>query len=250
MVLIKNIGQAFLKRSKAVGERARRQNIIVLKQIWHDQYPPDDPKEHTLLEKILLVFPLLGRTISASNLVAFFTPGGKSAYMYIDLYVLGWLALLIISLAGLKISLVLAAFLACYRIIDIVTYQLCIILVDSQRSDWRLASLRRSFLSAMINLVEIIIAFAILYLVSNGIIENKEYGAIIMDATTAVYFSFVTMTTLGYGELIPNGPGSRMIVVAQIGTEILFLLCVVPAFVSNMVTQLGGREFKTPSKRE
>lgn len=238
------------KRIRAVGLRVRKQNIEVLVQIWRDKYPPEDTKEHTFLEKVLISPPLIGRALSLSNLVAFFRPGGQPAYLFIDLYLLVWVFGLIILLLFWSSIGILSMLIAAYRILDIITYQLCIILIDSQRPKWRLASLRRSFLFSMLNLTEIVMAFAVIYLTVGNIVENKPGGASIQSPLSALYYSSVTMATLGYGEFVPKDDLSRGIVIAQIFTEILFFFAVLPAFVSNMIMQLGGKEWKIPSKRE
>ncbi|MFX0202006.1 MAG: potassium channel family protein [Candidatus Hodarchaeota archaeon] len=240
----------FVIRLKAVGDRAKRQNLVVMHQIWRDEYPPEDHKEHTFLEKILISLPLVARTFSLSNLVAFFRSGGRPGYLFIDLYLLLWVSALTLMLFAWTPKSVAVALVAAYRIVDVVSYQLCIILVDSQKANWRLASVRRSFLFSMVNLFEIVTAFAIIYLVVGNIVENKPDGATIQTPLLAFYYSLVTVATLGYGEFVPKDDPSRCIVILQIVTEVLFLLAVIPAFVANLVTQLGGREWKTPSRRQ
>ncbi|WP_444946434.1 ion channel [Microbulbifer sp. VTAC004] len=140
--------------------------------------------------------------------------------------------------------------LATYRIADIISYQMCILLVDSQQKTWKLASIRRSFLSAMINIIEIIIAFAIIYLVTGSIVSNDCYDKVVSSPVNAAYFSFVTFTTLGYGDFIPKNEHARLIVITQITCQVLFLLAVVPALVSNIVSQFSNREYKNPNSQD
>lgn len=249
MAHLKSIWISLRERFAAVWQRIKSHNLDVLLRIWNNTYPLEDPKEHTLLEKIIISVPLLARAASLSNFVAFFRRGSKPAYLYIELYVVWWILILFVLLYTVKLLPTTIALVAAYRVVDIITYQLCILLVDSQDPKWRLASVRRSYITTMINFAEIVLAFAILYLAYGHIMYDKS-GIQVTDELTAVYFSLVTMVTLGYGEFIPMDAKSRIIVIAHIATIVIFLFAIIPAFVSNMASQLGGREWKVPSKRE
>jgi len=227
-----------------LGKRIHEQNTRVIWQIWKDTYPPSEPKEHTLLEKILMVPPLVIRSLSASNAIALFPTGSKYAYWFIDLYVLFWAIALTVMLNTASAGMVLFAFIAAYRVLDILGYQMCVILIDSQNPEWRLASLRRSFLSSLVNMYEIVVAFAILYIAIASISHSSNPELIISEPATSFYYSLVTMATLGYGEFVPKDLFSRNIVVAQILSELLFLVIFVPVFAANIVTQLQAREFQ------
>ncbi len=50
----------------------------------------------------------------------------------------------------------------------------------------------------------------------------------------ALYFSFVTMSTLGYGDYMPNSEVTRGIVVWQLGSGVLLFLLAFPMVVSRM----------------
>ena len=227
-----------------LGKRIYEQNIRVIWHIWKDTYPTSEPKEHSLLEKILMVPPLAIRAFSASNAIALFPTRSKYAYWFIDLYVLFWAIALTVMLTRTSAGMVLFAFVAAYRVLDILGYQMCVILIDSQNPEWRLASLRRSFLSSLVNIYEIVAAFAILYIAIANISHSSNPELVISDPATSFYYSLVTMATLGYGEFVPKDLLSRNIVVAQIISELLFLAIFVPVFSANIVTQLQAREFK------
>lgn len=234
---------------EALFRRIYEQNILVLVHIWTDKYPTEDPKKHTFLEKVLLSPLLIIRTLSLSNLVAFFSPSGRRAYLFIDLYVLFWIAMIFTILFAMPFPTLLSVIIVAYRVVDIISYQLCVLLIDSQRSGWKLASIRRNFLFSFINLLEILAAFAVLYLTIGNIVENKPNGMRIDTPGRAFYYSLVTMATLGYGEFVPHDDSSRYIVTCELITEILFILTIIPAFVSNVTNQLGGRQYRDPDRR-
>ena len=229
---------------KRFWKRIYVQNINVICLIWKDKFPQSDPKEHSLLEKILMVPPLLIRTFSFSNAIALFPVGSKYAFWFIDLYVLFWALILTILLNNVTPGMILFAVIAIYRVIDILGYQFCIILIDSQNPNWRLASLRRNFLSSLVNLYEIVVSFSIIYIAVARISHSVNPNMLITEPSSAFYYSLVTMATLGYGEFVPSDVFSRNVVVVQIISELLFLVIFAPVFVANIVNQLGGREFK------
>lgn len=51
------------------------------------------------------------------------------------------------------------------------------------------------------------------------------------DALTPLYFSFVTLTTLGYGDIFPVSPGARMFTVLEAITGQIFLVVLVARLV-------------------
>lgn len=50
----------------------------------------------------------------------------------------------------------------------------------------------------------------------------------------ALYFSMVTITTLGYGDFLPASSSTRMLVMWQLGTGILLLLGIFPLVVARV----------------
>jgi hypothetical protein len=56
------------------------------------------------------------------------------------------------------------------------------------------------------------------------------------DKTTAVYFSTVTITTLGYGDYTPAPGAARLFVMWELGTGFLLLLVAFPLLISRIAT--------------
>jgi hypothetical protein len=227
-----------------VKRRGFCQNLRILGQIWSDQYPPQRPKDHTVLEKLLLSPLLVARALSLSNLGAPFFLTERAWSNFTDCYLFAWLTAVSILLFAWRPGPWWTVCIVGYRVIDIVSGQLCIVLIDSQVPNWRLASVRRSVLSALLNFYEIVAAYAIIYLSVGNIIENSPSKMPLSGSVQAFYYSLVTMATLGYGEFIPGNDLSRVIVIVELFTEVLFVLAIVPAVVANLTAQLGGREYK------
>jgi len=227
-------------RLKAVWERVFKQNLLPLGRVWAGRYPEDRPRKHSLLEKVFITPVLLARSLSLSNLGAFFSPDGSRFLLFIDLYVLGWAALFSGLLFAGRPATWIVVLLAAYRVVDIVAYHFAVLLVDSQVGTYRLMSVRRSFVFSIVNFYEIIAAYALVYLTAGKIIEPAT-GAPLSSGTSALYYSVVTIVTLGYGEFCPADDASRAIVMVQLLTGVLFLAGIAPMIAANIAPSLTGR---------
>lgn len=86
---------------------------------------------------------------------------------------------------------------------------------------------RRWVILAPIGLIPVIFAFAVLYLFYGCCFKDP-----ILEPLQAVYFSMVTLTTLGYGDVHPVNDTGRLLVVAELGFFLLFLAIKLPIAVS------------------
>lgn len=205
--------------------------LQIIGDVWADRYPPERPRQHFLIEKVLMTPLVAARLLSLDNAKTLFSETGGHTFM--DLYVLSFAALLTTVLFRPNLLGTFGVVIAAYRIVDIVSYRLYFMLVKSQARPWRVASLRRSVVIVGVNFYETIVGYAILYLgvgqiaSTAGVLSQQSF-----NPTTAFYFSSVTATTLGYGDYVPGNELSRVLVVTQLGGTILFLIFVVPALLS------------------
>lgn len=78
--------------------------------------------------------------------------------------------------------------------------------------------------------------FANVYLCSDGIFyEENTAENRLQNKWDAIYFSAVTVTTLGYGDFLPN-QSSRKYVVLQLNTGLLLLLFIIPVVAGRLST--------------
>lgn len=64
----------------------------------------------------------------------------------------------------------------------------------------------------------------------NGVTAGPWYE----NMPTMTYFSFVTLTTLGYGDITPNQPVSEMLVILEAVTGMFYLAIIVASMVGAM----------------
>lgn len=96
---------------------------------------------------------------------------------------------------------------------------------------------KRSYLMVMINYVEICLGFAVLY-------EGFASISGLKGSIDAIYFSFITATTIGYGDMLPNNPESKILVIIQSMYTLVLIGLVLTNFTSNINYKNGTYKTK------
>lgn len=206
--------------------------LRLIRAIWDNAYPTP-PREHTVIEKIFSTVTILLTFLSLSALKDRFRKNNPVSHVFMDLYVLVWAVALTLTLVyAHKMPASVGIAVAAYRLVDIVNYRLFFLLVKSQERPWTVDILRRSVAIALINFYEIVIAFAILYIMTGSVTGPGPNAPLLASRLDAFYFSLVTMATVGYGDFVPRDETGRLLVAIQISTVILFVLFLLPALVS------------------
>jgi hypothetical protein len=82
--------------------------------------------------------------------------------------------------------------------------------------------------------------YTLLELIQPGSFHNGVTG-LPAGGNDLVYYSFVTLTTLGYGDIVPTTPGARNLAVLEAVTGVIYLPVVLSRLVSLFVAD-GERE--------
>ena len=98
----------------------------------------------------------------------------------------------------------------------------------------------RNMLTATLALYLLIgLIYAMLYLI---LLEFNPEGLKGIEATrggdlfvTAIYFSFVTMTSLGYGDISPTGPIGQVMVIIEAITGTFYMAVIVATMVATLI---------------
>ena len=93
---------------------------------------------------------------------------------------------------------------------------------------------RNLIAEAFINYLVIAIAFSQLYWVLNHFLDHPFNQAIPRDQTsTLLYFSMITLSSVGYGGIVPVNPYVRFIAALESMTGIFYLAVIVARIVSS-----------------
>jgi hypothetical protein len=149
-----------------------------------------------------------------------------------EMYVVAWGILLFILLWYPFSSKWLLLAVVIYRTIDAVNYRLCILFVDRYQQKWGLRSLNRSLILLLINYLELIVGFSILYLHTNSV--GTSSGGLLVAPVESLYYSVVTITTLGYGDYAPITSTGQWLVMVETLLGFVLVALVVGSFLTGL----------------
>lgn len=237
----------FTKRFCSAWNEWRSEYALVC-DIWKKKFPEfaeeeeSAPKiELSMLERVFMIIFVIIRSLSIQHLKGFLLTY-KARSQCSEIYVILWFIVLITLLNLRGISEFVAWAVVSYRLIDGLNYRLCIIFVDRYKLDWGLRSLNRSLILIFINYFEIVIGFATLYIVTGSAGYTKDLP--ITTPLEGFYFSLVTITTLGYGDITPIDPTGRALSVIETSMGIILIVLVIGTF----LTGSSRIRHKEPSK--
>lgn len=124
------------------------------------------------------------------------------------------------------------AWLVIYLIADIFVYVSRLVFLSTIYEPT--LSAERTLLFLLVNYFEIVLGFAFLHRVYGGL----NVGS--FCPIQALYFSFVTSTTLGYGEIVPVSSDAQLRIIIQLAMTFVFI--------TALVGELLGR-LNNPSKK-
>ncbi|MEW6264808.1 MAG: potassium channel family protein [Thermodesulfobacteriota bacterium] len=154
--------------------------------------------------------------------------------------------------SALKGALNCFVILVLYRLGEIAVNQLCVLFQTDQeyaKIPVESGDPRRLLWVALLNYLEIILWYAFLY---GHFSSHFKTTCMSLDSVAGtIYFSLVTMTTLGYGDITPKDNCSAVIVSSHLLMGILLTLLVLARFV-GMVSQVNktksGNNSETPTR--
>ncbi|HNE49839.1 MAG TPA: potassium channel family protein [Chitinophagales bacterium] len=91
---------------------------------------------------------------------------------------------------------------------------------------------RRSITTFLINYIQVCFDYAVIYSYCNLNLSNF-FKQQLTSNIQSVYFSFVTSTTVGYGDITVNHPIGRLLVVTQVIVFLVFIALYLNFFVSK-----------------
>lgn len=123
------------------------------------------------------------------------------------------------------------------RILEIVVYQINVLFFDPYenkhgKQKYALRGYRRIIILTLHNYLEIIFWFSSFYLHLRALF-NDQYG-VLNNLWGAIYYSVVTITTLGYGEVFPCSNFTRILVALQTVIGVCILAIIVTRIIAYL----------------
>lgn len=100
------------------------------------------------------------------------------------------------------------------------------------RLNYSVLSYRRSIFLAIILLVEAIFWFGVLYKINYTLFNFTDIS--LSNPIKALYYSFVTMSTIGYGDIYPRASFGFIIVITQCVTSIIMIILILSRIITNL----------------
>ena len=165
---------------------------------------------------------------------------------FIDIWAVGHFYLSLLCLTVTPITKIIWVY-GCLRILEIMIVQINLLLFDQfraakQKWPYFVTSFRRTVLLLIHNYLEIIIWFALLYHTFYYLFETKNIY--LNTVLGSAYFSLVTMTTLGYGDITPKSQWGIVIVIIQALIGIFMAILLLARFIALLPKPKSIDEFE------
>ncbi len=194
---------------------AYRQQAAYLRTVWHDGSFGIERLVRLFLCLSAFLFPLLLIREVAGRW------GGIARRLAVEGYTVGKLLfpLAVLAFRWYVHPAVLwgTAYLLAETVLNVVSF---VFLCDVIASP---ISYARSVLLLCLHYLEVVLDFAVFY-IGLGVL-SEPVGRI-----TAVYFSIVANTTVGFGDIYARGPAGQLLVIVQLGIGVLFVVVLINYF--------------------
>lgn len=199
-----------------------------VKRIWNNEHYNDFGLERIIrLTLSLLLFAFPGLYVRA-----FFGKFGLlSRKLGVELYVIIKLFLPILFFKLDWTDNLSVAVISAIMAFETVLYLATLIFLSNEFA--RPISYRRSLTTLFINYIEVCLNYAIIYSYCNLTIPNFFKEKLTTDIQ-AVYFSFVTSATVGYGDIITTNAFGQFLVISQIILFLVFVALFINFFASKV----------------
>ena len=183
------------------------------------------------------------RWISPFHLVRTMFPQTTKTYGFVDVWVIANLfaavcAWLFISPDTAPRVAWLVFGYGALRVFEIVTYNLCVLFLHPiSNKTFAFRSFRRSVILVLHNYCEVFFWFAAAYHHFAGHFGDK--AGIVGSIDGSLYFSIITMATVGYGDITPQDALTRWMVIAHVCVSLFLTIIVIASFVSLLPTPLS-----------
>lgn len=234
---IKKLFLSDLSSQKRTVHPAIKKQNSTLKAVWNDE------KEKTFgIERLFRIFLVLSSYIFPGLYLRHLSGlyGLLSRKISLEIYVL---MKLMIPIVIFKLDLqdfILIQELVAYLLTETLCYLLGLIFLSDVYSSP--ISNKRSYLMLMLNYAEVCLGFAVLY---EGVGGIKG----LVSSYDAIYYSFITATTIGYGDMSPVTKDAKILAIIHSMYIFVFIGLVLNNFTSNITHKNGTYRVRRAKKK-
>lgn len=209
-----------------------------VKQVWNDE------KENTFgIERLFKLFLVLSSYIFPGLYIRHISGkfGLLARKICSEVYVIIKLITPILIFNFNLESSPFAILFISYLLLETLLYLLSIIFLSDIYSPP--ISKKRSFLMLVINYIEVCLGFAVLYKATGGVSN-------LVSNFDAIYFSFITATTIGYGHMAPIGHDAKALVILHAMYNFIFIGLILSNFAFNITYKDSSYRVKDNKKSQ
>jgi voltage-gated potassium channel Kch len=166
----------------------------------------------------------------------FLDPGWVEVWLLLNLGTSG-LALVVVTSGALPALATALLVYGAVRVLELCVYLAKVVLGDPfQRAHrphrYGVTGYRRTLVLAIHNYGEVIFWFATAYAYYHAWFQQPE--GTLATVRGALYYSIVTMTTVGYGDIRPSTPAGRSLVAVHLAVAMFMAVVILGRFVANL----------------
>jgi len=192
------------------------------------------------------------RWVSPFQLIRAVSPRIRGDYGFVDGWVLGNLGFSMVCLVVSSVPQrswweIAILIYAGIRIFEVVIYQVNVLLFDEYRAkkagkEYAVRGFRRVVLLLLHNYIEVLFWFALFYRNFSSLFDSRV--TLLDSFGGSLYFSLVTMSTLGYGDIVPKETVGLFLIFTQTSIGIFMALLILERFISLIPTPKTRDEFE------
>jgi hypothetical protein len=196
-------------------QSAYRHQVKCLKEVWNDHTYGLERILRLFLCVVQFIFPVILLRDVFGRLGA--TPRKLAVEFYTVIKLIFPLLVIIFELYHYPIVIFIVIYLLAETIFHILN------LIFLQDIHEAAVSYHRSFLLLFLNYIEVVLDFSTIYL-GFDLLNEK------LSRVSAVYFSLVANTTVGFGDIYPKNSSGQLVVIAQLLVSVLFIILFINYF--------------------
>jgi hypothetical protein len=203
-----------------------KKTILNIRAIWNNDHDEDNG-----IEKIVRLFLSSSQMLFPGIYIKYFANkiGHEYKDLAMDFYILAKVVFPILILVNNWQTNDVVIYLLVYILLETVLYIPTLIFASDLFSQPR--SYKRSMLLLFFNYLESVLSFAVFY--RTGDYLNMPLN----NWFDAVYYSFVTSSTIGYGDFYPVSVEGKIFTICQVFLFLLFVILFMNFFSSKLKTK-------------